>query len=262
MSATRERWRRTILLNVIVCIKRVPDTEARICVAPGGSAIDPAGIKFIISPYDEFALEAALRVKEAVGEGEVTVVTLGESSSAEQLRSALAMGADRALLLTGDSGQDGLATARVLSDELADRDAPVLLFGVKAVDDDQQQVGPMVATLLDRPCVTAVSEFAIEGTKLICHREVEGGVEIIEIDVPAVLTITKGPHEPRYPSLKGIMAAKKKPLEEKAAPPIQARIQVERLEPPPERPEGRVVGQGPGAVPELVRLLRQEAKVL
>lgn len=249
-------------MNVIVCIKRVPDTEARIRVAPDGSAIDPAGAKSIVSPYDEFAVEAALRVKEAVGAGEVTVVTLGEPSSAEQLRSALAMGADRALLLTGDTGQDGLATARVLSDELADREASVLLFGVKATDDDQQQVGPMVATLLDRPCVTAVSEFAIEGTQAICHREVEGGVEIVEVDLPAVLTITKGPHEPRYASLKGIMAAKKKPFEEKAAPPTQGRIEVERLEAPPERPAGRVVGQGPEAVPELVRLLHQEAKVL
>ena len=249
-------------MNVIVCIKRVPDTEARIRMAPGGSAIDPAGLKFIISPYDEFAVEAALRVKEAVGEGEVTVVTLGESSSAEQLRSALAMGADRALLLTGDVGQDGLATARILSDELGEREASVLLFGVKATDDDQQQVGPMVATLLDRPCVTAVSEFTVEGTQAICHREVEGGVEIVEVDLPAVLTITKGPHEPRYASLKGIMAAKKKPFEEKAAPSAQSRIEVERLEAPPERPAGRVVGQGPEAVPELVRLLRQEAKVL
>ena len=249
-------------LNVIVCIKRVPDTEARIRVASGGATIDPAGVKFIISPYDEFALEAALRAKEAAGSGEVTAVTLGDASAAEQPRGALAMGADNAVLLKGEASQDGLATARALSTELAGRDAPLILFGVKAVDDDQQQVGPMVATLMDRPCVTAVHTFSVAGDTATCHREVEGGVEIVEVDLPAVLTITKGPHEPRYASLKGIMAAKKKPLEEKAAAAAAPRLRVERLEMPSERPAGRVVGTGPDAVPELVRLLRQEAKVL
>jgi electron transfer flavoprotein beta subunit len=192
----------------------------------------------------------------------VVALTLGDATAAEQLRSALAMGADRALLLKGEASQDGLATARALVGELSGMDAPLVLFGVKAVDDDQQQVGPMAAVLLDRPCVTAVSEFTVEGSKVVCHREVEGGIEIVEADLPAVLTITKGPHEPRYPSLKGIMAAKKKPLEEKAAAAAPARLRVQRLELPTERPAGRVVGQGAAAVPELVRLLREEAKVL
>jgi electron transfer flavoprotein beta subunit len=249
-------------LNIVVCIKRVPDTEARIKPAAGGAGIDPAGLKFIVSPYDEFALEAALRAKEAKGAGEVVALTLGDAAAGEQLRSALAMGADRALLLKGESSQDGLATARALVAELSGMDAPLMLFGIKATDDDQQQVGPMVATLLDRPCVTAVSEFTVEDGKVVCHREVEGGIEIVETDLPAVLTITKGPHEPRYPSLKGIMAAKKKPLEEKAATASPPRLKVERVESPPERPAGRIVGQGPDAVPELVRLLREEAKVL
>jgi electron transfer flavoprotein beta subunit len=249
-------------VNIVVCVKRVPDTEARVKPGAGGTAIDPAGLKFIVSPYDEFALEAALRTKEAKGAGEVVALTLGDATAAEQLRSALAMGADRALLLKGEASQDGLATARALVGELSGMDAPLVLFGVKAVDDDQQQVGPMAAVLLDRPCVTAVSEFTVEGSKVVCHREVEGGIEIVEADLPAVLTITKGPHEPRYPSLKGIMAAKKKPLEEKAAAAAPARLRVQRLELPTERPAGRVVGQGAAAVPELVRLLREEAKVL
>jgi electron transfer flavoprotein beta subunit len=249
-------------VNIVVCIKRVPDTEARIKPGAGGHAVDTAGLKFIVSPYDEFALEAALRAKEAKGAGEVVAVTLGEAAAAEQLRSALAMGADRAVLLKGEVGPDGLATARALVAELASMDAPLLLFGIKAVDDDQQQVGPMVATLLDRPCVTAVSEFTVEDGKVVCHREVEGGIEVVEADLPAVLTVTKGPHEPRYPSLKGIMAAKKKPLEEKAAAAAPQRLKVERVESPPERPAGRIVGQGAAAVPELVRLLREEAKVL
>ena len=248
-------------MNIVVCIKRVPDTEARIKPGAGGN-VDTAGLKFIVSPYDEFALEAALRAKEAKGAGEIVALTLADAAAAEQLRSALAMGADRAVLLKGEVGQDGLATARALAAELASVDAPLLLFGVKAVDDDQQQVGPMVATLLDRPCVTAVSEFTVEDGKVVCHREVEGGIEVVEADLPAVLTVTKGPYEPRYPSLKGIMAAKKKPLEEKAAAAAPQRLKVERMEPPPERPAGRIVGQGAAAVPELVRLLREEAKVL
>lgn len=249
-------------MNIVVCVKRVPDTEARIKPAAGGTGIDPAGLKFVMSPYDEFALEAALRTRDASGSGEVIAVTLGDAAAAEQLRSALAMGADRALLLKGETTPDGLATARALAAELGPIDASLLLFGIKAMDDDQQQVGPMVAVLLDRPCVTAVSELTIEGERAICHREVEGGVEVVEVDLPAVLTITKGPYEPRYPSLKGIMAAKKKPLEEKVAQAMSPRLTVERLELPPERPAGRIVGRGPDAVPELVRLLREEAKVL
>ena len=215
-----------------------------------------------MSPYDEFAIEAALRAKEAGQATEVVALTLGDGGAAEQLRSALAMGADRAVLLKGEATMDGLATARALVGELGALDARLLLFGIKAVDDDQQQVGPMVATLLDRPCVTGVSEFVLEDGKVVCHREVEGGVEVVEADLPAVLTVTKGPHEPRYPSLKGIMAAKKKPLEEKPAAVSAPRLKVERIDAPPERPAGRIVGQGPDAVPELIRLLREEAKVL
>jgi len=249
-------------LNVIVCIKRVPDTETRIRVAASGTAIDPAGVKYIVSPYDEFALEAALRLKESGGAAEVTAMTLGDPAAAEQLRSALAMGADRVVRLEGEPGPDGLATARVLAAELASADAGLVLFGVKAVDDDQQQIGPMVATLLDRPCVTAVAEFALEGDRVVCHREVDGGIEIVDVPLPAVVTITKGSYEPRYASLKGIMAAKKKPLEEKPAASVPARLELLRLELPPERPAGRILGEGPDAVPELVRLLREEAKVL
>jgi electron transfer flavoprotein beta subunit len=252
-------------LKIIVCIKRTPDTETRIRIGEDGKSVDASGVKYIVSPYDEFAVEAALRTRDAAGGGEVTVVTVGAAAAAEQLRSSLAMGADRALLLRGETSMDGLATAKALAAELATAEASLLLFGVKAVDDDQQQVGAMVATLLGRPCVTAVADFAVQdgGGTAVCHREVEGGVEVVEVDLPAVLTITKGVFEPRYASLKGIMAAKKKPLEDKdAGATLLGRLQVERLEEPPLRPAGRIVGEGPDAVGELVRLLREEAKVL
>jgi electron transfer flavoprotein beta subunit len=249
-------------VNIVVCMKRVPDTEARLKISGDGQSIDATGVKFIISPYDEFALELALRMKEAKGSGEVAVVTVGDATATEQLRSALAMGADRAVLLKGQATFDGLATARALAAELGSTAADLILLGMKAVDDDQQQVGPMLAELLDRPCITVAASIDLEDGKVVAHREVEGGIEIVEAPLPAVVTITKGEHEPRYPTLKGIMAAKKKPLEEKDAQLGASRMRVRRLAPPPDRPQGRIVGKGPDAVPELIRLLREEAKVL
>lgn len=249
-------------MNVIVCIKRVPDTETRIRVDGTASRVDPSGVKYIISPYDEFAIEAALRTKEAAGQGEVCLVTYGEAQGQETLRSGLAMGADRAVLLKGDAGMDGLVTAKVLARHLKGEEAGLVLLGVKAADDDQQQVGPMLATLLDRPCVTGVASFEVADGKAVCHREIEGGTEVVEVELPAVLSITKGAYEPRYASLKGIMAAKRKPMEEKDVEPAAGRMRVVRLSEPPARAAGRIVGEGPDAVPELVRILREEAHVL
>jgi electron transfer flavoprotein beta subunit len=249
-------------VNIIVCVKRVPDTEARIRIDGSGTAIEPAGIKYDMSPYDAFALEAALRTKEVAGEGEITLLTLGDESAQETLRKGLAMGADRAILLAGEVGLDGLATAKALLGELQAVEAPLWLFGIKAADDDQQQVGTMVATLAGRPCVTGVATFDIEGGRLTCHREVEGGTEIVEVDLPAALCMTKGPKEPRLAALKGIMAAKRKPLEHKDAEAVPIRVKTISLSEPPPRAEGRIVGQGGDAVPELVRLLREEANVL
>jgi electron transfer flavoprotein beta subunit len=251
-------------LDIIVCVKRVPDTETRVRVSDGATAIETEGVKYILSPYDEFALEAALRAGEAGGGGRVTVMTLGDADSQETLRAALAAGADAAVLLDarGSVTMDGLATAKALASELETREEELVLFGVKAGDDDQQQVGPMVATLLGRPCVSNVTAFEVGGSGIRCDCAVEGGTEVVEMDLPAVVTLTKGPFELRYASLKGIMAAKKKPLEVKEAHLSESRLTVERLDYPPERGEGRIVGEGPEAVPELVRLLRQEANVL
>ncbi len=249
-------------MNILVCVKRVPDTETRVRVGSDGASIDSSGVKFVLSPYDEFAVEAALRLKEARGEGEVVAVSLGDDSSQETLRSALAMGADRAVLLKGEVSLDGLATARALAAEVEAHDAPLVLLGVKAADDDQQQVGPMLATLLGRPCATAVSSFEVKEGSVICRRGVDGGTETVELPLPAVLTITKGEYEPRYASLKGIMAAKRKPLESKEAATSDSRIRVAAMELPAERSGGRIVGEGPDAVPELLRLLREEANVL
>ena len=249
-------------MKIVVCIKRTPDTETRIRLGGNGASIDPDGVKFIISPYDEFAIEAALQMKEGAGGGEVILLSMGGNDTQETLRQGLAMGADGAVLLKGDPGIDALATAKALSAELKDMGPALVLFGMKGADMDQQQVGPMTATLMGLPCATAVSEFEIRGETLTCRREVEGGAEILEMELPALVTMTKGKFEPRYASLKGIMAAKRKPLEEKDARAGESRLVVKSLSYPPERPAGRVVGEGPDAAAEVVRLLREEAKAL
>ena len=251
-------------MDIIVCIKRVPDTETHVRFSDGATVIEPEGVKYIMSPYDEFALEAAFRTTEARAEGQVTVITLGDGDSQETLRAALAVGADAALLLRGRRPvtMDGLATAKALAAELETRDEQLVLFGVKAGDDDQQQVGPMVATLLGRPCASNVTSFVVDEDVIRCDREVEGSTEVVELDLPAVVTLTKGAFELRYATLKGIMAAKRKPLEVKDADLPQGRLTVERLDYPPERADGRIIGEGAEAVPELVRLLRDEANVL
>jgi electron transfer flavoprotein beta subunit len=249
-------------LKTVVCIKRTPDTEAKIRLGDAAGSIDPEGVKFIISPYDEFAIEAALQTKEGGADGEVALLSMGGDDTQETLRQGLAMGADSATLLKGDPGLDGLATAKALAAELRDQEPSLVLFGMKAADMDQQQVGPMAATILGLPCVTAVSEFELNGNTVTCRREVEGGAEILEMDLPAVITMTKGKFEPRYASLKGIMAAKRKPLDEKDAQGGEGTLTVKDLSYPPERPAGRVIGEGPGVAGELVRLLREEAKAL
>jgi electron transfer flavoprotein beta subunit len=215
-----------------------------------------------VSPYDEFAVEAALRLKDAAGGGETIVVDAGRRGGgrAAAVRAGHGGGPGDPAGRRGLAGRPGGGPA--LASELKELEADLILFGMKATDDDQQQVGPMVAELLGLPCVTVVSEVQAEEGKVVCHREVEGGTEVVEVELPAVVTMTKGPYEPRYPSLKGIMAAKKKPLEEKPVEVPPSRIKVRRYSEPPARPEGKIVGEGPDAVPELVRLLRDEAKVL
>lgn len=249
-------------MKSIVCIKRVPDSEARIRVAAGGRGIDPSGVKFVMNPYDEFALEEALKLKEQAGGGSVTAVTVGPEEARETLRSALAMGADEGVLLRAEEWADGLAVARVLADEIADRDYDLVLFGKQAIDDDNMQVPAMVAQFLGLPCATVVVELSVEGGRATARREVEGGHEIVEFDLPGVIAAQKGLNDPRYPNLKGIMAAKRKPLEEKDVQLPPAGLELLELSPPPARPEPQIVGEGPEAVPELVRRLREEAKVL
>jgi electron transfer flavoprotein beta subunit len=250
-------------MKIAVCIKRVADSETRVKIGADGKTLDEAGVKFILNPYDEFAVEEALQRKEKAGAGEVVVITLGPPAAQETIRTALAMGADRGILLQTDKiPADGFEVAKALAAELQPGGYDLILFGKIAIDDYNHQVGPMVAELLGLPCVTAVAHLTLDAGKGTAEREIEGGIEVVEFPLPAVITADKGLNEPRYPALKGIMAAKKKPLDVKPVALGPGGMEVVALTPPAERQAGKVVGEGAAAIPELIRLLREEAKVL
>jgi electron transfer flavoprotein beta subunit len=257
-------------MKILVCIKHVPDTEAKIKVGADGKNPDLAGVKMIVSPYDEFALEEALLIKDRDGATEVVVVGAGDDGVQGSLRQALAMGADRAIHVSDASlaTADALTRARALAAAIRE-EAPDLVFtGKMGVGDDEGQVGPMLGELLDRPHAGAVDELAVASGRFTAHRGIEGAVEIVEGDLPAVIAWDKGNHQPRYPSLRGIMAAKKKPLVVKTAaelglPPSGSFVVREAIELPPARPQGRLItGDAGEAATTLARLLREEAKVI
>ncbi|TMQ49565.1 MAG: electron transfer flavoprotein subunit beta/FixA family protein [Candidatus Eisenbacteria bacterium] len=246
----------------VVCIKQVADSETRVKIGADGKSLDPSGVTWILNPYDEFAVEQALRVKEKLGAGEVIAVSLGGAGVQATLRNVLAMGADRAIHLKTNSPADPLQAARALAAAIRDLGAQIVWFGRQAIDDDAAQVGPMTAELLQLPCVTSIASFELEGTTATVERDIEGGREVVEVTLPAALTTDKGLNEPRYASLKGIMAAKKKPIDERPLELGEAGLEVVSLALPAARSAGRIVGQGTAAVPELLRVLREEARVL
>ena len=251
-------------MKIAVCIKRVPDMEQRFRIAGNGTAVDETGLKYTMSDFDEWAVEAALQLNEKHGGGEITVISLGPDAVQETIRKALAMGADRGVQLKADAAPfDGLAVARALAAELQGGGYDLILFGKVAVDTSSGVTGAMTAELLGLPCVSAVSVLDVEGGRGRAERVLEGAVEVVEFPLPAVVTVDQGlAAQARYPALKGIMAAKKKPLEVKPAQLGDAAVSVTKMELPAERAPGRIIGEGAAAVPELVRLLREEARVL
>ncbi len=250
-------------MKLAVCVKRVPDSEARIRIGADGKSIDETGVKFVLNPYDEYAVEEALKLKEASGSGEVVVISVGPDAAQETIRTALAMGADRGVLLKASTiPLDPFPVAQALVAELQSGAYDLILFGKMAIDDSSHAVGVIVAELLGLPCVSAVAHLEIADGKGRGEREIEGGVEVVEFALPAVVTADKGLNEPRYPALRGIMMAKKKPLEVKDAGLGAGGLEVVSFTYPPERQAGRIVGEGPDAVPALVVALKNEAKVL
>jgi len=253
-------------VKIAVLIKRVPDMDLRFKIASNGTSVDESGLKFDISDFDGYAVEAALQTKEKQADpaaSEVVVISLGPDVVQETLRKAMSLGADRAIHLKCDTPvHDSYAIATALAAELKGGGYDLVMFGRMSIDTANQSTGPIVAELLGLPIITAISKLGLEGGRVKARRELEGSYELIECPMPAVVTIDEGIARPRYPSLKGIMAAKKKPLEVKSAQVGEERYKLDKMELPPERAAGRIIGEGKDAVPELVRLLKEEAKVL
>ncbi len=259
-------------MNSVVCIAQVPDTEARIKIAAGNRRIDEAGLKFIVSPYDEFALEEAIRIKDAKG-GDVMVIAFGPDRVQLALRECLARGANKAMHVKGEVAEaDALGIAKVLAAAIKSVPHDLVFFGKQGVGTDNSLVGPMVAELLGYPQVNVVTHLEIGDGKLTAHREIEGAEEIIEATLPAVITAQKGLNEPRYAPLKGIMAAKKIPIEAKSVADLglqdsgifNQRVTVVSVELPPEKSGGRKIdgGDAANAAKEILKYIREEAKAL
>jgi electron transfer flavoprotein beta subunit len=252
-----------LAVKIAVCIKRTPDSESRFKIGGSGSGIDETGLKFDIDDFASYAVEVALQLNEKQGPGETVAIAVGPDAVQETLRKAMSMGAERAIQLKTDAQPyDGLAVAKAIAAELKDGGYDLILFGKHAFDTSAGIVGTAVGELLGLPVVTSASKLDIAAGKGTARREIEGAGEIVEFSLPAVVTIDEGIARPRYPSLKGIMAAKKKQLETKPAQLGNQRVAVKSMELPPERPAGRILGEGPSAVPELIKLLQTEAKVL
>jgi len=257
-------------MKIVVCVKQVPDTETRVQIAPEGDTVVESEINWIVSPYDEFAVEEALKIKEAKG-GEVIVVTVGPDRAQSALRTALAMGADSAFHVKDPAldGADTMVTARALAGAIRAVDGvDLILCGQQGVGGDNSQVPGLLAEMLDLPQVTVAVKIEVGDGKATVQREIEGARETWETSLPAVISAQKGLNEPRYASLKGIMAAKKKPLEAKDAAAVGVdspapKVKIIAMELPPPRPAVKMIeGEPEEQAKELIRLLHEEAKVI
>ncbi|MGE8206374.1 electron transfer flavoprotein subunit beta/FixA family protein [Heyndrickxia sp. NPDC080065] len=257
-------------MNIFVLLKRTFDTEEKITISNG--SINEDGAEFIINPYDEYAVEEAIQIRDEHG-GEVTVVSVGNEEAEKQLRTALAMGADKAVLINTEDDleyADQYSTAKILSEYLKDKEAELIIGGNVAIDGGSGQVGPRVADLLGIPYVTTITKLDISGENVTVVRDVEGDSEVIETKLPLLVTAQQGLNEPRYPSLPGIMKAKKKPLDELELDDldldeddVEAKTKTIEVYHPPKKEAGRILeGELGDQVKELVNLLHKEAKVV
>ncbi|HAB50835.1 MAG: electron transfer flavoprotein subunit beta [Ignavibacteria bacterium RIFOXYB2_FULL_35_12] len=248
-------------MKIAVCVSHVPDTATKIKINSEGKSIDPIGVTFVVNPYDEYAIEEALKTKEKFG-GEVFAISVGGEANKETIRKALAMGADNGILLKDNNERDSFAVAKALAEEIKLIGCELVFMGKQSVDYDNSITGQLTAEMLGYSCITTVVDLEIDNQKVIAEREIEGGREVVESELPVVITAQKGLNEPRYASLKGIMAAKKKVIEEKPAFSVENVSEIIKMYSPPAKNPGRILGTDSSAVPELVRLLREEAKVI
>src|ERR1700677_4412453 len=247
--------------KIMVCMKRVVDYNVRVRVKPDGSGVMLDGVKMSLNPFDEIALEEALRIKERVGNIEVLAVSIGVADTQQQLRTALAMGADRAVLVQSDAAVEPLIAAQAFLALVKKENPDLVLLGKQAIDDDANQTGQMLAAIWDRPQATYASKVEINGTQVQVTREVDAGLETIEVDLPAVITVDLRLNEPRYVKLPDIMKAKKKPLEvtSLAGLGISAGVLLKSIktEPPAQRQKGVMVKD----VPELIDALKKKGLI-
>jgi len=262
-------------MELVVLVKQVPDTEALVQIADDGVSIKTQDIKWVMNPYDELAVEEALRIREAQG-GTVTILSVGTQKAQETIRTALAMGADKGVLVTDPAadGSDSQGTARILAAVLKEIPYDLIIVGQRAVDEDNYQVGAAVAEMLSIPQVSLVVKAELMDGKIKCTRAIEGGSVVVEASLPALFTTQRGLNEPRYASLPGIMKAKKKPLEVKTLADIgvdaatvgagSRKLRIKSLKMPPVRQAVRMVeGEAPADVAaELVKILHDEIKVI
>lgn len=259
-------------MNILVCLKQTFDTEERIVIENGQISED--GVEFVINPYDEYAVEEAIRLKEKHG-GEVTVITIGPDRAEQALRTAMAMGADKGIIVDVEDVEEELdehSIAKILKATIEEEDLEydIILCGYMAVDDGSAQVGPRLAELLDIPHISTITKIDIDGEKVTVEKDVEGDVEIIDTKLPLLVTAQQGLNDPRYPSLQGIMKAKRKPLSRLDLDDLdldedEIASKTETLEVflPPKKEGGKILtGEIPEQVKELVRLLHSEAKVI
>ncbi|ARK29983.1 electron transfer flavoprotein subunit beta/FixA family protein [Halalkalibacter krulwichiae] len=256
-------------MNIFVILKRTFDTEEKITISNG--KVNEDGAEFIINPYDEYAVEEAITLRDAHG-GEVTVITVGEEESEKELRTALAIGADKAVLINNEDVEDfdQFSTSSILAAYLKEKEVDIILAGNVAVDNGSGQVGPRLAEELGIPALTTITKLTVDGGKATVERDIEGDVEVVEVSLPLLVTCQQGLNEPRYPSLPGIMKAKKKPLEKLDLDDIdldeddvEAKTKTVEQFLPPEKEAGKILeGEMEKQVQELVSLLRNEAKVM
>lgn len=250
-------------MKLFVCVNQVPDTETKVKVGDDGKTIDRSEINVILNPYDEIAIEAALQLKDK-SPSEVTYVSIGGDSNKDVIRKALAMGGDKGVLVKTGMAGDSFAVASMIASALKDSGADIIFFGKQSIDYDDSAVGTMAAELLGLPSASVVVKLDVNEAdrKVVCEREIEGGRETVELSMPCVITAQKGLNEPRYPSLKGIMAAKSKPIQEVAPGTTAAFTETTVMKKPAIKQAGRILGTDKTAVDELVRLLHEEAKVI
>lgn len=252
-------YKKQLLMKLLVCISKTPDTTSRIAFNPDRTAFNPEGVQFIMNPYDEwYALVRALELQEAGG-GTVTLINVGPASNDTIIRKGLAIGADAAVRIDAEPCS-AYFVARQIADYARDKGFDAIFLGKETIDYNGSEVGAMVAEFLDLPFVSYVTQLDVKGTTATITRDIEGGTETVEVDFPLVLSAAKGLAEQRIPNMRGIMMAKRKPLEVLPAVDVQDPVMVVQYELPLEKKEVKIID--PEQMDELVRLLHEEAKVL